>query len=134
MITVDFDSRLPLYVLGHVPFLTGWVVEMESAVLTLSGRPCLVGEFSLALPQNGPAATALSELSTAERGRLMSAFARSQVRSFTRRRRSAGAFYWAWNGPVRPGSPWNRVAAWGLQYAFETGWLNEWLPANATSL
>lgn len=126
-VAFDIVATVPLYLFGHVPLLIGIVVEAFASVLTLSGRPSLVGEFSLALPAQGSAEGSLSAMTPAQREDVMRTFARAQLRSFRRGQRSAGVYYWSWNGPAAPEDPYTEYAAWGMQYAVRRGWLRDWL-------
>lgn len=108
---------LALHSVLSLQTLTQTFVDVQSAVLALTGRGTVVGEWSLKLPFQGPIAQAYHTLALAERTVLHRAFGERQLAAMARRRlRNVGHFFWTWNAPVHE-------APWSLRTALQSGWL-----------
>jgi len=90
-------------------------IEIQSALLSIVGRPALVGEWSLAIPsKNGTLPfRQMAAMSEAERHELRTKFAARQVRAITRGSR-VGGYFWTWIAPLAK-------TAWSCQDAYEDG-------------
>eukprot|EP00325_Prymnesiales_sp_UTEX-LB-985_P000943 CAMPEP_0174705944 /NCGR_PEP_ID=MMETSP1094-20130205/8973_1 /TAXON_ID=156173 /ORGANISM="Chrysochromulina brevifilum, Strain UTEX LB 985" /LENGTH=409 /DNA_ID=CAMNT_0015904163 /DNA_START=108 /DNA_END=1337 /DNA_ORIENTATION=+ len=95
------------------------LVEIQTALLSVTGRPSFVGEWSLAIPtsaktQSGKDWEALSQ---DERVELRTAFASRQIAAMTRGSR-VGGYFWTWLAPVSGPS-------WSYRKAIEGGYISK---------
>jgi glucan 1,3-beta-glucosidase len=122
-----------------IGFVTSELVDVQSRLLQLTGRPTLTGEWSLRVPHPGTVPGAeFARLDRLAQALTLKAFATRQVRaiSVTRpddRYARIGGFYWTWTGPAVStirgrGCVSGDQTQWSFTTALERGWFadGEW--------
>lgn len=113
-----YYAFLPLWLhpLLSLRSLTSTVVWLQSMAVHLAGRPCIIGEWSLRLPFDGPLSKELAALGPERRHSLLRDFSVRQLEEYSAQAGCVGVVFWTWNAP-------KHEDAWSLQRALSNGWV-----------
>lgn len=118
-------------------FVIGPLVEMQSLLTQVTGRPVIVGEWSLRLPTFGTAiGKEFAALPREGQDATLRRFAANQIVGMSKARWTdqqprLGGYFWSWNAPrisaVVNGSGCvsGGQAEWGFNNSLDAGWIEE---------
>ena len=104
---------------------SGFFIELSSMLLSITGRPAFVGEWSLALPWYGRVREDLNAMTLEEKDAMRVTFATRQINGMTRHGR-LGGYVWTWHAPDDSDKP-----NWSLQHMLSQGFIQpgQWAAA-----
>ena len=94
---------------------SGHLVELQSAIFFLTGRPTFCGEWSMALPWKGRVPREQQQMNPEAKHRLRRHFVDRQINSITRNGR-LGGYWWTWYAPLG-----DTATEWNYEYQLRSG-------------